>query len=354
MRESYVVNGRFVTQPLTGVQRYCYELSRLLNGTILSPGAALEEYQELRDRVVVTGRRLSGHPWEQFALPFSIGRGDMLLSPAGCGPIGHPNQVVVIHDIAVLESPEWYSRAFSLLYRRLLPALSKRVRRIVTVSEFCKRRVVELLGVREDKITVAWEGCSSCFFPRTEHEISQTIHRLEIQRPYFLAIGAVSPRKNFKRLLAAWAHTKESAGGVSLVVVGKEGLRFSGGASLGAMPNSVQHLGVVNDEELAGLYSGALGLLYPSLYEGFGLPILEAMASGCPVLTSSCTAMPEVAGDAAVLVDPLREESIADGIQQLAQPRLAAELRSRGLERCRQFSWARTASITETSLLNFY
>jgi glycosyltransferase involved in cell wall biosynthesis len=165
-------------------------------------------------------------------------------------------------------------------------------------------------------------------------------------------VGAVSPRKNFKGLLTAWALSKQGAEGVTLVVVGKEGLRFSGGASLGHLPDSVHHLGVVDDEDLARLYSGAKGLLYPSLYEGFGLPILEAMSSGCPVLTSNCTAMPEVAGPAAILVDPLSEESIADGINRLAQPELAAELRARGLERCRQFSWQRTARITEQTLLN--
>ena len=348
-----MVNGRFVTQPLTGVQRYCYELAlRLPNGTILSPGAALEEYRELHDRVVVTGGRLSGHPWEQFALPLSIGREDVLLSPAGCGPIGHPNQVVVIHDVAALENPEWYSRPYALLYRRLLPTLSKRVRRIITVSEFCKGRIVELLGVPEDKVTVAWEAGGSCFFRRSQPETSRTIQRLGVRGPYFLAIGAVSPRKNFKRLVAAWTRTKQSADGVGLVVVGREGLRFSGGASLGALPDSVQHLGVVSDEDLAGLYSGAMGLLYPSLYEGFGLPILEAMASGCPVLTSNCTAMPEVAGRAAVLVNPLSEESITDGIEQLAQPRPAKELVARGLKRCQQFSWERTASLTEGALHN--
>jgi glycosyltransferase involved in cell wall biosynthesis len=259
---------------------------------------------------------------------------------------------VVIHDVAVLENREWYSRAYSLLYRRLLPTLSSRVRRIVTVSEFCKSRIIELLCVPEEKITVAWEASSSCFFPRTEEEISRTAARLGVRRPYFLAIGAVSPRKNFQRLLAAWTRTEQSAEGVSLIVVGKEGLRFSGEASLGAVPTSVRHLGEVNDEDLARLYSGAEGLLFPSLYEGFGLPILEAMASGCPVLTSNCSAMPEIAGDAAILVDPLSEEAIADGIDRLAQPRLAAELKARGRHRYQRFSWARTAEITERALLN--
>jgi glycosyltransferase involved in cell wall biosynthesis len=353
MDPQYTVNARFVTQPFTGVQRYCYELAQVLdNPALISPGPVSLDYPRLEGRVRVTGGYLGGHPWEQFTLPLSIGRRDVLLSPAGCGPISHPNQVVVIHDIAVLETPEWYSRAYSLLYSRLLPALSNRVRRIVTVSEFCKSRIVDLLAVPEEKVTVAWEASSSCFFPRTEQEISQTMTLLGVRRPYFLAIGAVSPRKNFQRLLAAWTRTKQSAEGVSLLVVGKEGLRFSGGASLGTIPDSVQHLGMVSDEDLARLYSGAAGLLYPSLYEGFGLPIVEAMASGCPVLTSNCTAMPEVAGDAAVFVDPMDEASIAEGINQLVQPRVAVELKVRGLKRSRLFSWVSTAGTIERALLN--
>jgi glycosyltransferase involved in cell wall biosynthesis len=353
MDQQYIVNARFVTQPFTGVQRYCYELTQFLgNAALISPGAVSADYPRLQGRVRVTRGYLAGHAWEQLALPFSIGRGDVLLSPAGCGPIRHPNHVLVIHDVAVLENPEWYSRAYSLLYSRLLPALSKRVRRIVTVSEFCKARIIELLDVPEDKITVAWEASASCFFPREEGAISQTLERLGVRRPYFLAIGAVSPRKNFKRLLMAWSRAKRSVEGANLIIVTKEGLRFSGEASLGALPDFVQNLRVSNDEDLARLYSGAMGLLFPSLYEGFGLPIVEAMACGCAVLTSNCTATPEVAGDAAILVDPLSEESITAGIQQLAHPRVAAELKERGLTRCRQFSWEHTARITERALLN--
>jgi glycosyltransferase involved in cell wall biosynthesis len=353
VRAPYAINARFVTQPLTGVQRYCYEVCQSLElGALVSPGAALPTYEKIGSRVYIAGDRLGGHPWEQLALPYWVGRDQPLLSPAGCGPVFHRNHVVVIHDVAVLEHPQWYSRSYAAWYRRLLPALSKRARTIVTVSQFCKGRIVAVLGVPEGKVVVAAEAAGAQFFPRSGGEVSQAGERLGVQRPYFLAIGAVSPRKNFKRLLAAWARSGLGSEGSSLVVVGKEGLRFSGGASLDDLPSWVQHLGAVSDEDLASLYSGAAGLVFPSLYEGFGLPILEAMASGCPVLTSNCTAMPEVAGDAAVLVDPLSEESIANGILQLMQPGRAADLRNRGLRRCRQFSWTRTAAIAEGAILN--
>jgi glycosyltransferase involved in cell wall biosynthesis len=353
MQHGFAVNARFVTQPLTGVQRFCYELSqRLRNGNLMSPGPALPHYGKLEGRVSVTGPYLAGHAWEQFALPLSLRSGQGLLSPAGCGPIGHPNQVVVLHDLTVLEDPEWYSRAYALWYARLLPALARRVRRIVTVSQFCKTRIIELLRVPEENIVVALEAASSCFFPRNQEQILSVTERLGVHRPFFLAVGAISPRKNFARLTDAWRRTQNQLDGANLIFVGKEGLRFSSQPTIGTLPARVTHLGPVNEEDLAALYSGARGLLYPSLHEGFGLPILEAMACGCPVLTSNCTAMPEVAGDAAVLVDPLSEESIAGGIRRLAQTRCADELKVRGLERSRRFSWARTAEIVEAAVLN--
>ena len=353
MDHPYVINARFVTQPLTGVQRYCYELSsRLQSATLLAPSPALEEYQGVRSRVVVTGSCLSGHSWEQLALPFASPRHRVLFSPAGCGPVAHPNHVLTIHDLAPLENPNWYGRAFALWYSQLLPVLSRRARKILTVSAFCKRRIVEILRIAEEKITVASEAAGSCFSPRPEWDAQRALEQLGIRSPFFLAVGAVSGRKNLPRLLSAWNRVVDRVDNMILVIVGKVGLPFSDRARLGSLPRRVMHLSAVGDRELACLYSAAQGLLYPSLYEGFGLPILEAMACGCPVLTSDFAAMPEVAGDAAVLVDPLSEDSIANGIVALTHERRAAELRRKGFLRCRSFYWERTAEIVNSVLLN--
>jgi glycosyltransferase involved in cell wall biosynthesis len=349
----YAVNARFVTQSLTGIQRYCYELAlRLRNGSLLAPSAALEDYKGVQGRVNVTGGYLGGHPWEQFALPLAVPRRQALFSPAGCGPLAHLNQVITIHDLAPLENPEWYSPGFALWYSRLLPVLARRVRNIVTVSEFCKQRIVERLRVDERKVTVAWEAASSVFSPRSADETQSVFDSFGIRKPYFLFVGAVSGRKNLPRLLAAWNRVVDRLNGASLVMVGKTGLRFADKGALGALPKQVMQLGSVNDQDLACLYTAAQGLLYPSLYEGFGLPILEAMACGCPVLTSSCTAMPEVAGDSAIIVDALSEDAIASGIRELMDENRAADLRRRGFRRCRDFSWERTAQIVETALLS--
>lgn len=349
----YYVNARFVTRPFTGVQRYSYEVSlRLRSGTLLAPRRALKEYGGLQDRVVVAGARLNGHPWEQIALPWAIPQSAPLFSPAGCGPMAHPNQVLTIHDLGPIDTPESYSRGFALWYSQLVPALARKTRKIITVSEFCRRRIVESFRVPESKVIVAGEAASAIFFRRSDGEVERIKERFQIRSPYFLAVGAISPRKNLARLLTAWSRIRGHLDGAILVIVGKEGLRFASSSQLNTPPEGVMHLPTVDDAELAGLYSGARGLLYPSLYEGFGLPILEAMASGCPVLTSNCTAMPEAAGDAAILVDPLTVESIADGIRLLATEDRARSLVRKGLEHSRGFSWERTAQIVENAILN--
>jgi glycosyltransferase involved in cell wall biosynthesis len=350
--EQYAVNGRFVTQPVTGVQRYCYELSkRLRYATVIAPRAAREEYHDLEPRLFITGGYLTGHAWEQLTLMHAAPKRRALLSPAGCGPIGHPSHFVIIHDVACLENPQWYSRAFAIWYSQLLPALARRSLKILTVSEFCKRRIIELLHVAENNVVVTGEAASACFSPRPEEEVKRALRRFGLSEPYFLAVGAVSRRKNLSRLLEAWRRAAGELNGASLALVGKEGMFFAGGSVLGSLPEHVIHLQSVNDQDLACLYTGSRGLLYPSLYEGFGLPLIEAMACGCPVLTSNCTSMPEVAGDAAILVNPLDEESIADGIRLLACGRQLQDLRSRGFERHRRYSWECTAQVVENAIL---
>ena len=317
----------------------------------MSPAPPLMQYSNLQSRVVVTGSCMGGHPWEQLILPFRARRNQPLFSPAGCGPLLYANQVVTIHDLAPIENPECYSRGFALWYSKLLPALTTRVSRIITVSNFCKQRIMQLLGVNEKRITVAWEAAGTMFSPRKAEDIRRVLDHYGIRQPYFLSVGALSARKNLPRLLRAWRRVLPRVDAM-LVIAGKSGFRFSDGAGLGELPGRVIHLSSVSDDELACLYSGAQGLLYPSLYEGFGLPMLEAMACGCPVLASDCTAMPEIAGDAAILVDPLSEAAIAGGILDLSRPAKRDDLRAKGFLRHALFSWDRTAAIAERAILS--
>lgn len=353
MVSAIYVNARFVTQPLTGVQRYALEVtSRLPVAQLVACAAPLPEYvvslghrlscQSRTDRVAAVG----GHLWEQISLPRQVPRDALLWSPGGCGPLSVRNQVLTVHDVAHIRHPEWYSTAFSRWYRWLLPRLARRVRHIITVSRFSAQQITEALGLPEDRVSPIPLGVSPVFGTMTQPDVSQALCRLKIDRPYVLAVGALSPRKNLQRLVAAWMSSR-LATDTALVIVGTSGLAFA--AQTTGLPDSSSVIRVsgVTDCELAALYNGATVFAFPSLYEGFGLPALEAMACGTPVVCSNSTSLPEVVGDAAILVDPFRCESIAQGLENAVfETELRASLIERGLRHAAQYSWDRTADQT--------
>jgi glycosyltransferase involved in cell wall biosynthesis len=203
----------------------------------------------------------------------------------------------------------------------------------------------ELLNTPIDKIVVAPNAVASCFHPAGEEAITQVKERLRLDRPYVLAVGSLQPRKNLRRLLDAWEQLGSTTAGLELVVAGGEFRVFSS-AGLDRLPPRVRLLGYVAESDLVPLYSGAMLFCYPSLYEGFGMPPLEAMACGTPVITSNTTSLPEVVGDAALLVNPLEIDSIAVALRQLIEDAdLRSTLRERGLRRSRRFDWDQTTQI---------
>jgi glycosyltransferase involved in cell wall biosynthesis len=228
--------------------------------------------------------------------------------------------VVTVHDLAVLRHPGTFNQWTRRYSRLAVPRVVRAARRLIAVSEFTRRELVELLRVPEDKIRVIPNAVAEPFRPDGP----------KAKGDYVLAVGTLEPRKN----LAAAQHAAQRLA-VELRVVGARGW---GGVQVDGW------LGRVSDEELARLYRGARCLVYPSLYEGFGIPVLEAMACGTPVVTSAGGATEEVAGGAAVLVDPRDPVSIAEGIEQATARR--EELATRGLERARSFTWERIAAET--------
>ena len=327
------MNMRTQDAPMTGVQRYVREMSNQLGSSIAS----------LRPSIPLSG--VSGHLWEQFVLPSRI-QGQLLWSPGNTGPLSISRQVVTIHDVATLDHPEWFSRQFSRWYRWLLPKLVKRVHRIITVSQFSKNRILAMTGVDESRIVTIPNGVGVNFFPRSSSEKEAIRRRLGITSSrYILSLGSIEPRKNISRLLDAWTHaTRELDDDTTLVVAGALGSsRIFQQLSLGEVPR-VQFTGFVPDEYLAALYGGALAFVYPSVYEGFGLPVAEAMASGTIPIASNTTSLPEVVGDAGILINPLDIEEIAQAIINVCKNEdLRNDLLARVKLRAAQYSWQTTA-----------
>jgi glycosyltransferase involved in cell wall biosynthesis len=328
------VNARCLAKRLTGIERYAGEVT-----------------SRIADRVtLITPRRwthgLAGHAWEQVWLPRHVASGGVLWSPANTGPLTVANQVVTIHDLSALEHPEWFTARFTAWYRYLLPRLARAARRVITDSEFSRSRIVERLGVREDRVVTIPLGVSDHFAPQPPARVAATRGAHGLARPYLLVVGSLQPRKNLARLLRVWQRLERPLAGLALAVVGDRDADFAP-IALDAPPASVRFLGPVDDADLPALYAGALGCVVPSMYEGFGLPLLEAMACGVPCAASANTALREVAGGVAVPLDPYDEDSMETAIRTLVEDdSLRDRLRTEGLARAAAFTWDRTAEQT--------
>ena len=333
-----IINTRTLLSHLTGVQRYTNELITRFGSNALefSPNRRLSG--------------LGGHAWEQFILPGLV-RGNTLFSPSITGPLALRKQVVAMHDVVPLDHPEWLNPKFAAWYGFLVPKLARRVAHVVTISEFSKSRILAHTLMDEGQITVTPLAADTKFRPLSQDVIEESLGSLNLPtRHYILCVGSLEPRKNLARLLQAWRLIeKRIPDDVWLVLTGKQGDArvFAHEAGLDELPRRVHLTGHVDDEQLPALYAGALVFAYPSVYEGFGLPPLEAMACGVPVLTGNQTSLPEVVGDAGVMVDPYDVDALANGLQRLVEDSaMRDQLRSKGLVRAKQFSWDETARRT--------
>lgn len=343
------VNARFLTQPLTGCQRYAYEISRRLpSSDLYTPGPPAPDYRGgLSHHAVHSGGRrgcssLAGHLWEQLELA-RVASNRMMWSPVSTGPALRRRQAITIHDTACIECPQWYGARFAYTYRALWRVLIPRAEVVFTVSEFSKQRILDLYRVPSGRVVVTPPAVGCGFRRLSEPELQAALQRLGVIPPYVLSVGDPCARKNSPRMLRVWNRFAGRHPELELVIAGALGWRNSSPVE---PSKRVKVLGHVAEQDLVALYGGATLLLFPSLYEGFGIPILEAMACGTPVLTSEATAMPEAAGGAALLVNPHDEESILDGLERLTA---SADLRQRlaraGLERLRRLSWDEAAGI---------
>lgn len=261
---------------------------------------------------------------------------------------GRARRIVTLHDLSPILNPEWHPRGRALVFNLALRRTLQRVDHVVTATETIRREAIAVFGLPADRITAVHLGVGEAFQPREPAELKPILdrHGLGVGE-YLMYAGAMEPRKNLGRLLDAVALVRGRLPGTPpLVLVGPQGWRNTEIlARLGH--DGVRHLGYLSPDDLTAVLAGSMAFLYPSLYEGFGLPVLEALACGVPVLASNVGALAEVTGDSAILVDPRDVDAIAGGIQRLVQDAgLRADLVRRGLLRARQFTWARTAAQT--------
>jgi glycosyltransferase involved in cell wall biosynthesis len=255
--------------------------------------------------------------------------------------------VITVTDVSPLLNPETHGRMQVQYHRHVLPFVLARADAVVTISESSKKDIIQCCRIAEEKVQVILLGVDARFKPGIAPD-SEFIRSLPER--FILNIGTLEARKNLPRLLEAYALAREKGLTHKLLIGGARGWRLSNLAGIVeryALENHVIFLGFVEDADLPALYGRADFFVYPSTYEGFGMPILEAMACGTPVITSNCSSMPEVAGDAAVLVDPLDTTDLATRMLELADSQeLRESLRQRGLARAACFSWEKTARET--------
>jgi glycosyltransferase involved in cell wall biosynthesis len=292
--------------------------------------------------------------WNHLRLPIHLSRRpvDLLHGPFYTLPALCPAPAVVtIHDITFELHPEWYTRKARLAFTGFAAASARKARHVLTVSEHSRKDIITTYGLPPDRVTAVPLAPDPQFAPVEDRGvIAEVRRRYDLGEEYLLHVGSITPRRNIDRLLEAFAGVRRRAPHLTLVLAGRVeppsppvevAIRRKG------LTDVVRVTGYVRPEDLPALYAGAAAVVYPSLYEGFGLPVLEAMACGVPVLTSNNSCLPEVAGDAALLVDPLDTGAIAEGIWSiLSDMALRNRLTRAGLARAAEFTWERTARET--------
>lgn len=286
--------------------------------------------------------------WEMLHAP-----PDILFVPAHALPLGLPRRsVITIHDLGFVHYPQAHTLGQRMYHRVFTPLSVHRATHIIAISHATKRDLQQVYRVPAHKITVVHHGVDARFQPLERAAIALVLQRYNIQPPYLLFVSTLQPRKNVARLIEAWARARRMLHQpqLRLVLAGKRGWLSDTierrAAELG-VGEAVQFVGYVPDHDLPVLLNGAVAYVTPSLYEGFGMTVLEAQRCGTPVLASNTSSLPEVVGDAAVLVDPLDVAALANGIVRLVEDeQLRAQLRERGLQHAAGWTWERTAQAT--------
>jgi glycosyltransferase involved in cell wall biosynthesis len=346
-----VINGKFLRAQPTGVHRVAGELithiDRLLveenhderDWSLICPRDALANLPLARiDRR--TAGRFTWQWWEQFELP-RLADGAVLVNLCNLGPLTHPRSVTLVHDAQVFISPASYSLAFRAWYQFALPRIGRSAARLVTISEYSRDRLAEFGVAPRERISVVPDGADHMLGVVAEPDI---LGRMGMKTGGFvLAVATAQAHKNMAVLFKAFAGG--ALEGLTLVLAGGDGPQAFASEGL-TPPREVVFAGRVSDGELRALYEGALCLAFPSTTEGFGLPPLEAMSLGCPVIAAPCGALPEICGEAALYAPPDAPRAWAEAILRLArEPELRGAVRQAGLARAGRYRWRDSARL---------
>jgi len=339
--DNIYINARFLTQNITGVQRYAVEISRRLTKTtsniVFVTPTKIKNTTIAQELNVLKFGLFSGHFWEQVELPIFLRKkkNPCLISLANFAPYFYNNFIITIHDLSFIRHPEWFTKKYSLYYKYLIYHISKKARKIITVSKFSKKEIIELLHINEEKIEIIYNAVPYIF------KKTKNINNLNRFGNYILAVSSFDPRKNFIGLIQAY--NKLRLKDIKLVIVGSKHRIFSM-QDLKENKKNIIFTGYVDDNELITLYQNALLFVYPSFYEGFGLPPLEAMAHGCPVVVSQTSSLPEICGDAAYYINPYDINDISHGIKEVLKDSiLRNKLIKNGNKRVSLFNWENSA-----------
>ncbi len=308
MASRLFINGRFLTQQITGVQSFarsiCSELEQVCDYNLLVPAKAIIDENSFENRIIRTGN-FKGHAWEQLHLPYFLSKHphSVLLNLCNTAPAFLNNQVVTIHDLAFIKNPSWFNPIFSKYYSILIPRIAKGSKSVLTVSESVKNEISELFKIPGDKIYVAGNKVQQSILTCIP---KKAVHDAITPNKFFLMVGSKDPRKNFSMVESLFA---EKFPGVKLVIAGGSNATFQNNNLLQSNPDCIK-LGYTDEPTLRWLYENALGFINPSLYEGYGIPNLEAFAFGCPVICSDLPVFREICGDAANYFDPQQRETL--------------------------------------------
>ncbi|HHS9965205.1 TPA: glycosyltransferase family 4 protein [Raoultella ornithinolytica] len=347
------INGRFLTQNLTGVQRFAYELTSRLSllrddVVILVPSRNTIRTEYLKyDMAIEEVIGGSGHYWEQVTLPKYLRKkqNPVLVNLCNTGPIFYKNQIVTHHDITYVRYPKGFPLKFKVLYKLLTPVLLNNAKAVITVSNFSKNEISDFYKIPNDKINVIYNSVNDEFKAHTDAKKETK------NEDYFLAVSSINLHKNLHGLISAFNKTDLK---IKLKIIGGSTNTFSKVNFINDDPR-IEFLGRVDDTELIALYHSAKAFIFPSLYEGFGIPPLEAQTCCCPVISSDRASLKEVLGDSVIYFNPESKEEIISSLLLInSDDNIRNVLIERGKRNISRFSWDKSASqLNEILLSNF-